>query len=90
MSYVIGLSDTAKDDLSDLDNVLRGRVIRKLKAIKDDPFGYVKRLTGVELYSLRVGNFRAIMSIEERRNIILVVRIGPRKNVYDVLYIFCG
>ena len=52
--------------------------------IKDSPYRFVKHLEGVPLFSLRVGDYRIIMDISSSKMIILVLRIGPRKNVYDV------
>jgi mRNA interferase RelE/StbE len=41
----------------------------------------VGRLSG--LWSLRVGNYRAIYSIKNNELLVLVLRLGHRKNVYD-------
>ena len=64
--------------------VLRNRIISKVEMIKDSPYRFVKHLEGVPLFSLRVGDYRIIMDITSSKMIILVLRIGLRKNVYDV------
>ena len=64
--------------------VLRNRIISKVEMIKDSPYRFVKHLEGVPLFSLRVGDYRIIMDISSSKMIILVLRIGSRKNVYDV------
>ena len=43
----------------------------------------VKKLTGAEdLYRIRVGNYRVVYQIQDNCLIVLVVRIGHRKDVY--------
>lgn len=44
---------------------------------------YVKKLVGYEGYRLRVGYCRVIMDLDKERLIILVLRIGHSRNVYD-------
>ncbi|MCL5437664.1 MAG: type II toxin-antitoxin system RelE/ParE family toxin [Candidatus Thermoplasmatota archaeon] len=61
------------------------RVLDKITLLVPNPFHYVKRLKGVPLYSLRIGKYRVLMSIEKEKLVILVVDIGKRKNVYDDL-----
>jgi mRNA interferase RelE/StbE len=34
------------------------------------------------LYRLRVGDFRVIYTIEGRRLVVLVIRVGHRKDIY--------
>jgi mRNA interferase RelE/StbE len=43
----------------------------------------IKRLAADEdLYRLRVGSYRIIFRKEERRLLILIIRIGHRKEIY--------
>lgn len=51
-------------------------------AINPRPTGVVK-LSGEEnLYRIRVGNYRAIYSIKDNQLLILVIKIGHRRDVY--------
>lgn len=61
------------------------RILERINLLVPDPFHYVKHLKGVPLYSMRIGKYRVIMSIERENLVILVVDIGRRKNVYDDL-----
>lgn len=87
MAYDIRISDDARQSFSKLAKAIQQRVYDKLNEIatSEDPFRYVKRLKGVELFSLRIGGYRVIMDIKRKELIILVVRVGPRKSVYDKL-----
>mgnify|MGYP001580816136 FL=1 len=43
----------------------------------------VKKLTGTDdLYRIRVGDYRIVYQIHDDRLIVLVVRIGHRRDVY--------
>lgn len=85
MSYEVILSDTASASLRALDRQASSRIIRKLETIRGNPFGHVKRLAGLPLFSLRVGDYLVIMDIKSGQMLIFVVRIGHRKNFYDGL-----
>jgi len=43
---------------------------------------HVKRLSGMEGYRLRVGDWRVVYTLEEARLIIAVVDIGSRGGIY--------
>jgi mRNA interferase RelE/StbE len=51
----------------------------------DDPRRFGKPLTGdlKGLWRYRVNDYRLICSIEEERLIVLVLRVGHRRDVYD-------
>jgi mRNA interferase RelE/StbE len=46
------------------------------------PNGYKKLKGNENLYRIRSGNYRVIYQIQEKVLIVLVVRIGDRKDVY--------
>ncbi len=87
MAYDIRISDDAKQSFGKIPKTIQQRIYNKLREIatSEDPFHYVKRLKGVELFSIRIGDYRVIMDIKRKELIILVVRVGSRKNVYDKL-----
>lgn len=81
MDFNIELSQNAKKELNNLDREIAIRILKKLKEVKSNPLHYVKRLVGSELYSLRVGDYRALMMISNDK--IFIVKIGHRSDVYD-------
>lgn len=56
------------------------KVIDKLEANPRPPSG--KKLTDRELYRIRVGNYRVVYEIFDLRLVIMIVKIGERKDVY--------
>jgi len=82
MQYNIAWSETSKIQLKKLDKSLAKRVVDKVESITGDPFKHVKRLKASDLYRLRAGDYRIIMSIERGKLIIFVLEVGHRKAVY--------
>ena len=83
MTYEVLFSDLALKQLRKLDGEIRQRIIATLERIRIRPEGYVRKLVGDEGYRLRVGDYRVIMDLDEEKLMILVLRIGHRKNVYE-------
>lgn len=85
MTYMVILSQSAGTELGLLEQRDRNRIILKLDSIKEQPLNYVKHLTGVPLYSLRVGEYRVIMDIKNKEMVIFIIKVGHRSKVYDNL-----
>jgi mRNA interferase RelE/StbE len=51
-------------------------------AIEPRPNGVVKLAGEEDLYRIRVGDYRIIYSIQDDQLLILVVKIGHRKEIY--------
>lgn len=83
MAYRLLWSQNSLKHLSKLEKSIADRIIKKTDSILDDPFSYIERLTGFNLYKLRVGDYRVVMSIDRGNLVILVVEVGHRKNIYD-------
>ncbi len=63
----------------------RARMVKALKEIADDPRSYAgdwKPLKGTPYWRLRIGRYRAICNIQKERLLMLVLKIGPRGDVY--------
>ena len=84
MTYQVIFSDLAIKQLRKFDKEIGQRIISTLERIRIRPDAYVKKLVGDEGYRLRVGNYRMILDIDKEKLIILVLRIGRRRNVYDL------
>jgi mRNA interferase RelE/StbE len=82
--YEVILQKPAEKFLKKLDKENQKRVISKLKELENNPhigIPLVGNLTG--LWKLRIGDYRAVYQIDDDKLIVLVLKIGHRKNVYD-------
>lgn len=84
--YKVVYLDSVEKDLEKLDRPTRKRVLDKIeKYLAKDPKGLGKVLTGEfqGLWRYRIGDFRVIYKIAEKEILIIVARVGHRKNIYD-------
>ncbi len=51
----------------------------------DDPRKFGKALTAdrADQWRYRIGKYRVIVEIEDKRLVVLAIQVGHRKNVYD-------
>lgn len=60
--------------------------IKALRALAHDPHPpQAHRLAGSDYYRLRVGDYRVIYEVQKDKLLVLVIRIGHRKDVYRSL-----
>ncbi len=85
MTYHIEFVKQAAKQLKTLSNEEQQRIKIKIDVLANDPRpdGVVK-LTGEDnLYRIRVGNYRIIYSIQDNQLLVLVLKIGHRRDVYQ-------
>lgn len=80
MVYKVVWSHNSLRQLSKLERQTADRITRKVDSIAGDPFSYIERLVGMNLYKLRVGDYRVIMGVDRGNLVVLVVEVGHRKN----------
>lgn len=87
MPYTVEFLKTAERELAALPKDLQRQIARKIDALRDNPRPPgVKLLYGEErFYRLRVRDYRVIYTIEGRGLVIVVIKIGHRKDVYKNL-----
>ncbi len=82
MTYDIIFSDKAFRQLKKMEKNVQERIIAVLGRIKIRPEAYVTKLAGDPGYKMRVGDYRVIMDIDNKKLHISVLKVGHRKNVY--------
>ncbi|RLG29230.1 type II toxin-antitoxin system RelE/ParE family toxin [Methanosarcinales archaeon] len=83
MTYEIVLSKKAFNQLKKLDKTAQKRIFKALERIRIRPEEYVQKLVGSSEFRLRVGDYRLILDIDKEKILIMVLKIGHRKNIYD-------
>jgi mRNA interferase RelE/StbE len=89
MTWHIELIPEAEAQLEKLDNAIKKRIQKFLheRVLRyDNPKTSAKELSGnlSGLLSYRVGDYRIICEIHDDILLVLVVRIGHRKDVYEI------
>jgi mRNA interferase RelE/StbE len=59
------------------------RIMQRIAALAEDPRPPgCEKLSGLERYRVRQGAYRIIYEVEDHRLVVLVVRVGHRREVY--------
>ena len=61
----------------------RRRVVDRIQALSGNPRPHsCQKLAGLDLFRIRQGDFRIVYSIGDRDLVVLVVKVGHRREVY--------
>lgn len=87
MAWVIKFEEEAKKEFARLDRTAQERIRKYLReriALSENPrvFGVPLRGDLSGLWKYRIGAYRVIAEVGDEELLILVVRIGHRRNVY--------
>ena len=86
MTFAIEILDVALDQLRGLPKKALRQVTRRIRGLASDPCpGNAKKLQNTkvpDLYRIRSGDYRIVYQIRRKRLLVLVIRIGHRKDVY--------
>jgi mRNA interferase RelE/StbE len=87
LAWKIEFAPDAAKELKKLGRAEAGRILRTLEeriAVQDDPRTLGAPLTGdhAGYWRWRIGDYRVVARIEDDRVVILVVRVGHRREVY--------
>lgn len=88
MTWTVEFDDRARKELRKLDAPAQKQILRYLRkkiATESDPRRFGKALSAdkVGLWRYRIGDYRLVCRIEDDKVVVLVLRVGHRKNVYD-------
>ncbi|MEO9886910.1 MAG: type II toxin-antitoxin system RelE/ParE family toxin [Balneola sp.] len=88
MIWKVEFDDRARKELRKLDKQTQDRILKWLRetmATEEDPRRTGKSLKGrmKGLWRYRVGDYRIISQIQDEQLLILVIRIGHRRDIYD-------
>ena len=84
MAYRIEFTPRAERDFKSLDGSIRGRIKQRIDSLAENPYpSGIKKIEGEdELYRLRVGEYRILYQVKRKILLVLIVRIGHRREVY--------
>jgi mRNA interferase RelE/StbE len=84
MRYSLEFTTSALREFRALDAQMQRRVAAKITALCEEAFppGIKKLQAQPDHYRLRVGDYRVVYRIDGRRVVVVIVRIGHRREVY--------
>lgn len=82
MIFQVYFTEKAKLQLKKLPKEVQKRMISVLKRIVIKPHRYVRKVRSTDFFRVRIGEYRAIIDIDNKKFTILVIFIGNKKNIY--------
>ncbi len=84
MPYIVELNSAAQRDYSNLDFSISSRISEAVHALENDPRppGCTKLAGERDTYRVRIGAYRIVYAIDDRRRVVSVKRIQHRREVY--------
>ncbi|MFH1311576.1 MAG: type II toxin-antitoxin system RelE/ParE family toxin [Nanoarchaeota archaeon] len=74
---------SALESLNKFEPQIKERIWNKLQQCKENPFRFLEHLKEIDGFKLRVGDYRAIVDIDNSTKTIKVLKVGHRKNIYE-------
>ena len=83
--YELKYKKSALKSMNKLPKHVRSRIATELEAVAAGPVDYKgdwKPLSGSPYWRLRVGDYRAVCAVEKSVLLLLVLKVGPRGDIY--------
>jgi mRNA interferase RelE/StbE len=82
-SYELAFRKSVAKDLRAFPKQEVKRIMQRIRSLAADPRpAGCEKLSGLERYRVRQGAYRIIYEIEDARLVVLVVKVGHRRDVY--------
>lgn len=85
--YKVELARDSEKFIRKQNKSLQKKLVAVLRKLAENPYPpSAKKLKGLnELYRVRVGNYRIVYHVQNKRLVVLVLRIAHRKDIYKGL-----
>jgi len=81
-TFEIEYGASAIKDLDGLSEKTRNQILKKIETLRFGLQGNIKRLQKTDYaYRLRIGDYRALFDVQS--NVIIIRRVGHRKDIYE-------
>jgi mRNA interferase RelE/StbE len=83
-TYKVEWKRSAIKELEKLPRPMISKIVSAVDNLSSNPFPHgVRKLMGTESsYRIRLGDYRVLYTVAEKRLIIEIIRVGHRKDVY--------
>ncbi len=85
MRYSVEVAPAAVRQIKKLDRAFQQRILAAIERLAEDPRppGCLKLSGRSDVYRIRVADFRVLYAIVDERLIVLVLKVGHRRDVYS-------
>ena len=85
-AYTVEFAKSARKEFERLPLKVRNRIVEALRLLAQNPYSElikVKKLqNALEVYRIRIGDYRVLYELNDDRLRVLVIKIGHRSDVY--------
>jgi mRNA interferase RelE/StbE len=82
-NYELQIKPSAVKEIEKVPRKDRPKVVQKIRALATDPRPHgSEKLSAEEKYRVRQGDYRVVYSVDDDQSIVLIVKVGHRKEVY--------
>ncbi len=82
-SYRVLIKKSAAKELAAIESRDRVRIIERINSLAENPRQPgAEKLSGQDKYRFRQGDYRILYEIHDREVVVIVVKIGNRREVY--------
>jgi mRNA interferase RelE/StbE len=84
VAYAVKFTPAAERQIKDFDKPIQRQILTRIANLADNPRpNGVEKMKGEEnLYRIRLGNYRILHTINDKHLLVLIVKVGDRKEVY--------
>ena len=82
MTYRVVLTKAAGRDIRRTAPEIRERIHSAVLDLEEDPRGQAEKLSGLQGYRKRVGNYRVIFDVDDSAREVWVTRVRHRRDAY--------
>lgn len=86
VSYKVEFTRSARKEFDHLQGKIQEKILEAVYLLSRNPFSEllrIKKLKGAAaLYRIRIGDYRIVYEVKNDRLLILVIKIGHRREVY--------
>lgn len=82
--YKIQFRKSVRKEFEKIAKIDQARILKKLQVLSTDPRpSGCKKLSGQDRYRIRQGNYRILYELQDDVLIVMIVKIGNCRDVYD-------
>jgi mRNA interferase RelE/StbE len=83
VAYRVEIAESASKSITKLHSQVALRVRNAILSLAQNPRPHgVKKLQGENAYRLRVGDYRIVYTINDRHVLVIIIRVGHRRDIY--------
>lgn len=83
INYSIVFLNSAAKEFRKLSLEVKHSLVDPINSLSNNPFSHKsKKLKNSGLYRIRVGDYRVVYQIDQKEKIVIVTKIGHRREVY--------